>query len=391
MTSIMDVTGYVARFCTDAACAHDDSSPDCSNNVTSRFYIDPAERLNILDKPLVVTHNDRFIVGRCVMQASTSKGLLLKCRIDDAYFLESLRRRYDDFKENYNPAIPDFETYCKKTLSSFSLSHNNASKVVRHVSLVDTPGRLGTAVTYTMNPEVVLKRRLENEHISDIVASHSSAYTTQNDRRPYLVRNDQYSHTPSDLCYINAQRALLREDTSRSNMLSQQDQFNEAAEFFRWYKIMKEQFQSENNSCNKPTTTSLKRNRQQLNEDDGDDDSMGLVNKRGRHDGEVSASATRPAPSQTPTHEMMAEIMRDGVKQGITAAIQAIKQSGGLNEPPAAAAAPSVIPEPVTPAKQVEIIESEQQVEASRGRAAILLSPSDNDSLESIVKKIMGY
>lgn len=410
----MDVTGFVARFCEDTACTHDGSNSECSNQKTSRFYINPEEHLDILNKPLVVTHNDKYVIGRCTLQLTTAKGLLLRCEIDDVYFLESLRRRFDDFKDNYNPTIPNFETFCKKTLCSFSLSHNCVTKDVRHVSLVDTPGRLGTAVTYRSNPRVVLKRRTENQHISDIVASHSTAYTSQNDRRSYLIRNDKYSHSPSDLCYINAQRALsTTQSTIPVNMsLSPQDQFDEAAEFYRCYKMLRAQQQSEGTGCGR-RNVSLKRNRQ-MNDDDGDDDSMGLISKRGRYpgDSDVSASATRTvAQSPSLTNDMVSEAMKDGVKQGIAAAFELMKQSGLVPSvtptPPATrpkVAAPVTTtvtdkteefttPAPVTteiPPSPAVGGDQFQQVEASRGRAAILLSSPDNTSLECIVKNIMG-
>ena len=221
----MDVTGYVVRFCTDSKCAHI-SEDSCPNSPSSVYYISPDTHLKIGGAPLVVSHNQDYIVGVCQLQCKTDKGILLKCVVDDAYFLESLKRRYKDYRENYNPGIPKFETFCKKTLSSFSLSHYRPSRKVRHVSLVDTPGRKGTAIDYVVDPSIVLKRRQQNQHISDIVASHSTAYLAIADRRNYLMKNTSLSYNPKDLCYINASRKM-----------DYQEEFKRAKEI---YKILKE-------------------------------------------------------------------------------------------------------------------------------------------------------
>lgn len=206
----MKVEGYVVRFCESPHCTHRNSE-GCPNAEDTKYYIDPKnEGLIFVGAPLVVAHDPRHVVGRCTRSLRDAKGIVVECVLDDYYLLECLKRRFDDFVEKYNPEIATLANYCKKTLCSFSLSHNPTNNRVNHISLVDTPGRKGTVVEYKNCNEVILKRRLENEHISDIVASHSTAYVGQNGRRDYLLINDKFSYRAGDLCYINASKDLPR-------------------------------------------------------------------------------------------------------------------------------------------------------------------------------------
>lgn len=352
----MDVSGYVVRFCGARSCTHS-SKEGCPNATDTKYYINPEDNLNIVGSPLVVAHNRRFVVGKCVSQVKTGTSLYLRCVIDDAYFLESLRRRFDDYKDNYNSNVT-FETFCKKTLSSFSLSHEVNTKAVRHVSLVDTPGRQGTAVDYKMESgRVVLKRRAENQFISDIIASHSSAYLSTADRTSYLLKSTSLSHNPTDLCYINASRTRM----------DYQDQFSEAAEIYKIYKALKADRES-------ATPLSLKRNRK--TEDDGcdneDEDNMESNKKR-----KVGVSCATEVSSAAPlTQPMVVEAMRNGVQEGITAALEIFKQQ---QIPQAPAAQQQQQPTEASP----------QVVDAGRARATITLTP-DQEILNLIVKHIMG-
>ncbi|GFR77378.1 hypothetical protein ElyMa_003966700 [Elysia marginata] len=213
----MNVVGYVVRFCESPNCAHT-SAGNCPNVKSSKFYVEPSAGFDIVDKPLVVAHDPRHVVGRCVSATHMSGGILIECVLDDYYLIECLRRRFHDFADKYNPDIGTFENFCKKTLCSFSLSHNPRTNRVYHVSLVDTPGRKGTVVRYKHIDGGLLKRRAENEFVSDIVASHSTAYASQTGRRNYLLDNDKLSHLPGDLCYINAAKDLDMPKRTSSTM-----------------------------------------------------------------------------------------------------------------------------------------------------------------------------
>jgi hypothetical protein len=382
----MNVTGYVVRFCNDETCSHD-SEDMCPNPPSSVYYIDPDLNMKIGGTPLVVTHNQDFVVGSCQLQCKTGKGILLRCVIDDAYFLESLRRRFENYKENYNPDIPNFETFCKKTLSSFSLSHCGSTKAVRHVSLVDTPGRKGTAVDYVADPSVVLKRRQQNQHISDVIASHSSAYLTVADRRNYLLKNTSLSYNPGDLCYINASRTM-----------EYQDEFKKAKEIYRILKAIRE-----DTSDTKSTQGSIKRTRK--TEDDGcdADENDGLEcnnNKRRRvDDGDYTCQSAAPLPrqqQQQQSPEIMVNAMRDGIQQGIQAAMEMFKQQqqqltmqhtpipptpAPLREVPVEAAASLIMPPPAAPPAVVE---------ASRSRTTTITLSPDQEALDIIVNHVTG-
>lgn len=309
----MNVVGYVVRFCTNRGCSHTNEET-CPNLPGSKYYISPDHVINITGKPLVVTHNQKYIVGICKFQSTTNKGILVVCNIDDAYFMECLGRRYNDFKEKYNPNIEKFETLCKKTLSSFSLSHDRVTNDVRHVSLVDTPGRLGTAVTYIVNNGVVLKYRKDNLYISDALASHSTAYLTAADRRNYLLKNTSFSYNPEDLGYINASRTM-----------NHHADFDQAAEIYKIMKAIKRTRQNENDS---PEI------------DDGENNS-----KRSR----ANESVVPPNIQQVMVDAMrdgwqqsIQAAMRDGVQQGINAAVEMINQQTHPHQPETTTPTPPV-------------------------------------------------
>lgn len=360
----MDVFGYIVRFCDDWSCSHTNDQT-CSNATTSKYYIDPEDDINITGVPLVVVHNEKFIVGKCSEQVKTDKGIFIKCVIDDAYFKECLERRYVNYKNTYNATI-SFETFCKKTLSSFSLSHEVNFKKVRHVSLVDTPGRKGTAVNYIMKPGLLLKRRTDNQYISDVIASHSAAYLPVADRTSYLVHNTILSYNPGDVCYINASRKMHF-----------QDQFNEAKEI---YKIVKK-LQSEQENEGRSTVSSLKRNRK--TEDDSYDDAdeegdMKSLPKIKKMTSEISPSAV---PLSQP---MIVDAMRDGIQEGIQEGIKAvvdiIKQQVSTSPKPI----PSVAVEQEVVGKPPQIIE------AGRTRTTTITLTPDQAMLDLIVNHIVG-
>lgn len=387
----MNVVGFVARFCNTSGCPHDDGN-HCVNPTNSKYYINPEECIKIAGAPLVVAHNDRYVVGKCTSQTKTNNGISLVCVIDDVYFLESLRRRYNNYKDKYNTNFPNFVTFAKKTLSSFSLSHNLISKEVRHVSLVDTPGRKGTAVDYTEDGSVVLKRRAVNQHISDIVASHSTAYLPVADRTDYLIQNTKFSRSPRDFCYINANRALK---------MSHQDQFNDIAEIYRIVKALRKENGEKSGSCGN-LTLPAKRNRKveyDSDEDEGIDpfeDTKRSSKKSRRSHGDCEDASKSVDTTNAP---FFIQAMREGVQQGITAALEMFKQTQQtplqqqqpplqppLQQPPPAA------PEPVSEEPPTSPKPQKPEVEASRPRTTTIttIGAPDRETLDIIVSTVMG-
>ena len=329
----MEVSGYIVRFCETKSCPHS-SRKSCPNATDSKYYINPEVNLNIKGVPLVVAHNSKFVIGKCIFQIKTTISLYLRCIIDDVYFLECLRRRFDDYKDNYNSDIT-FETFCKKTLSSFSLSHEVNTGVIRHISLVDTPGRQGTTVDYKKNLNIVLVRRLENQFISDIIATHSAAYLTTADRTEYLLKSTSLSHNPTDVCYINASRNM-----------DYQDQFHEATEIYKILKSLK---------ANKDTTapSNIKPIKRTRDDDDNDENTTENSNKKTKRDDLL-------------TQPMIVEAMKNGIQEGITAAMEIIKQ-------------PQQQPTGIQP----------EVVDAGRARPTITINPNE-DICKMIVQYIMG-
>ena len=353
----MEVSGYVVRFCGASSCSHT-SSENCPNATDTKYYINPEDHLNVTGTPLVVAHNSKFVVGKCISQVKTKISLFLRCVINDIYFLDSLRRRFNDYKDNYNSNIT-FETFCKKTLSSFSLSHEVNTGVVRHVSLVDTPGRQGTAVDYKKNLGLVLVRRPENQFISDIIATHSAAYLTTTDRASYLLKSTSLSHNPTDICYINASRKM-----------DYQDQFQEAAEIYKVWKTLN----ADKNGGGDTPSRALKRNRKTENDGSDNEDEGNLESSR-----KLRKTDTIEASCATETAQpMVVEAMKS-----LTAALEKFNQHQ--------LAPPPVQPTEnlVSPLAQPKENAPSEVVDAGRARATITINP-DNDICELIVKSILG-
>lgn len=207
----MEVSGYVVKFCCNTNCIHQNSNL-CTNAINSKFYIDPQKSLNnIKGVSLVVAHNDNHIIGTCVLEKHVSgEGIFIKCIIDDIYLLDTIERQWVIYKQKYNKSISKI-TFWKKVLSSFSLSHSPDTGIVQHVSLVDSPGRIGTAVTYKElehSKSIVLKRRNENRYISDVISTQTAAAISASDRQQYLLKNTKYSYNPNDIFYITASRTM---------------------------------------------------------------------------------------------------------------------------------------------------------------------------------------
>lgn len=207
----MEVKGYVVKFCCKTNCIHQNSN-SCTNAINSKFYIDPQNSLNtIKGVSLVVAHNDNHIIGTCVSEKHVlGEGIFIKCIIDDLYLLDAIKRQWAIYKQKYNKTISKI-TFWKKVLSSFSLSHSPDTGNVQHVSLVDSPGRIGTAVTYKElehSKSIVLKRRNENKYISDVISTQTAAAISASDRQQYLLKNTKYSYNPDDVLYITASREM---------------------------------------------------------------------------------------------------------------------------------------------------------------------------------------
>ena len=100
----------------------------------------------------------------------------------------------------------DFLTYLKGLFPAFSLSSRD--NVLQHVSLVITPGRKGTNVTY--NPLQCIKRELvsrdSNKNIADHVLGFVSVYLPEPDRKYYLSCSQNSSLNPNNISFLPASR-----------------------------------------------------------------------------------------------------------------------------------------------------------------------------------------
>ena len=407
------VKGYVVRYCTDEGhCNHDSiTCIDCPNPTDTVYYVNPNEQLeNLVGKPLIVTHNENFVIGHCLTEAKSPKGIFIVCQIDDAYYLESIRRRFKEHRERYNKDLQSFETYLKKTLSSFSLSHSPKEKTVKHIALVDTPGRKGTAVDYIPNTSVVLKRRPNNLHISDIIASHSTAYLPVSDRKEYLIANARLSYNQNDTVYINANRKLADE----IEMNNLQSEFNDAVEIQRIMKYnrsknnLKRQRQSEDDLLDGPSASFTDEQLERLIEERQRKKAKTAISMEDREsDGECIPTPKRQMSNinenSAEVNPVFVQAMRDVMKEGFANIAETFKGIYGMNAPPQKqpTTVDQQVPGSVTHEPVVEQMEesnppivrpqpiSSLTVDAARP-TALTINSLDRPMLDMIVNKIMG-
>lgn len=61
---------------------------ECPNPTDTKYYDNPNEILeNLAGKPLIVAHNERYVIGWCTTEIKSPNGIFIMCNIDDAYFL----------------------------------------------------------------------------------------------------------------------------------------------------------------------------------------------------------------------------------------------------------------------------------------------------------------
>ena len=378
----MEIEGYAVRYCTRPGCSHRSDGGNCTNPEDTKYYVDPRVGLrDICGVRLVVAHDDGHVVGRCTFEdSSDGRGIFVRCEMDDAYLFEAMSRRYDIYKEKYNSDIPSPETLWKKIMTSFSLAHNPDTGVVRHVSLVDSPGRVGTAVSYARRPEILLKRRPENLYISDLVSSQSTAAQNASDRNQYLWRNTLYSHRPNDTVYLTASR----------NTMSRHHQSDFDCGIFS--QRLREFIDREERR-----QTNRGRRAREYVHDSGDEDGMSPSSSSKRQRVEASRD-NEQQPQQTAqnnNNEALMKVMMEGFKQMQETMTAAMTAKAATQPPPPAAVAvpppPQVAVEPVVPQVAAAVAPTHTpmmvDVEASRPKAAIHFS-LDGPALERVVQLI---
>jgi len=376
----MEIEGYAVRYCTRPGCTHrSDGGGTCPNPEDTKYYVDPKVGLrDICGVRLVVAHDDGHVVGRCTFEdSSDGKGIFVRCEMDDAYLFEAMARRHDIYKEKYNNDIPSPETLWKKVMTSFSLAHNPATGVVRHVSLVDSPGRVGTAVTYARRPEILLKRRPENLYISDLISSQSTAAQNALDRNQYLWKNTLYSHRPNDIVYLTASR--------NNNNMSRNHQSDFDCGIFS--QRLRDFIDREERR-----RTTRGRRVHEYDDDSGDEDGMTPSSSKRQRVDASRDTEQQQSQQNNKNNEALMKVMMEGFKQ-MQETMTAAMTAKAATQPPLPPAAPVVNePQPpVVPQVAAAVAPTHNpmmvDVEASRPKAAIHFS-LDGAALERVVQLI---
>ena len=308
----MEAVGYVVRFCEKPNCTHIDETV-CANPINTKYFVDP----NNLDKigpiastNIVVNHDDMLgVVGVCTYELRTNKGIIIRCSIDDKYLIDSMDIRYKLYKRSHNNDIESISVFWKKVLSSFSLSHNPETGHVKHVSLVDMPGRIGTSIQYNSTPDkILLKQRPENNIIPDILATLTIASLSASDRNEYLLRNTLNSLNPKDTSYLTASRDKM--SYINTNI---QDDFEDEAELRKFLRMRRLERKAEQEARNKSMI------RKRRLEDEDNEDGILLMDDSGKRrklpvdcpDADVSANRS---PEQSGTTTELIQTLQSYIK-----------------------------------------------------------------------------
>lgn len=212
ISSILRITGYVVRFCTDSECTHANSKtcPNAKLN-NNKYYVDSNAAKRILDNilkseiPIVIGHDKsgEAVVGRVTSVKLEDKGILIDAVIDDGRLIDCFLNQFKVYKREYTKLIT-FEQYVQNIFSSISLSHNPKTCDVNHIGLVNIPARIGTGIRYCLENGQRRKNYSTNlVDIENIIAAHKVAFLRSPNRRDILNINSKFSYTP-DSEYINA-------------------------------------------------------------------------------------------------------------------------------------------------------------------------------------------
>lgn len=81
-----------------------------------------------------------------------------------------------------------------------------------HISLVMTPGRKGTNVSYNFRQDLPLIFRPNNNTIKNHIFGYASIYLSESDRKKYLNDCNKSSLLPNDNYFLKANRIINMEE-----------------------------------------------------------------------------------------------------------------------------------------------------------------------------------
>ena len=202
----LQIIGWGVKLCDHSTCNED----DCSNIENSIYYIDKDWLQIIAEKcqktPLVLNHS-KFIIGYVdFCEYQLNKGLYISCIIDDYDFLTFIHDAFVTYMQKKKNKAVTFKDWLKSIFSAYSISNRQID--FEHVSLVMTPGRKGTNVSYIDMPQISLISRPNNSNIRNHIFGYASIYLSESDRKKYLSVCNKSSLLPNDYHFLRAERSL---------------------------------------------------------------------------------------------------------------------------------------------------------------------------------------
>ena len=201
----LQIKGFGVKLCDHTSC----DVNTCSNVRNNCYFVEESDISDLarqcVNSPIVLDHDNDKVIGYVTSSYhEPGKGLYIEGFIDDFYFLQTVHGSFDKYKQKKKNV--EFLQYLKNIYPAFSLSSNG--KIFEHVSLVLTPRRKGTNVTYL--PLRDIKRELvtreENSNISEHVLGYMTVYLPEPDRKYYLSCSQRSSINPNNVEFLRASR-----------------------------------------------------------------------------------------------------------------------------------------------------------------------------------------
>ena len=213
----LKVEGWGVKLCNHCNCSVD----DCSNVSNSIYFVDEAWLPELAKKcnnsPLIIDHDSKYVIGRITDAVYVKgEGIRVSSIINDTHFLSHMKKAYEEYcnKKKVRLRLTD---WVKHIYPAYSISSRETD--FEHMSLVMTPGRKGTNVVYTDEPQSLLLIRSENDDIRDHIFGYASIYLTEPDRRNYLSKSNRSSLYPIDNYFLRADRDPIKmTDASTDNV-----------------------------------------------------------------------------------------------------------------------------------------------------------------------------
>lgn len=228
MDKHISLDGYLARFDQKSINEEPDiylSQSDCLK-ICKR-----AKRDNVINIPLLITHDDNTKIGYCKDILVDTVGLFCSCIIDDVNFMTAIIQLAKDyisrssFKQYWtvNSQKNNICKYLFSLFSAFSLSHNKKSFKINHIALVGVGRRRGTLIDYKLGEAKNSKKNNINvQRILNILKllvnyQHSNRNLSSQLKQECLLEDAKICDRSADFIYADLSKTYSEKNMNSNN------------------------------------------------------------------------------------------------------------------------------------------------------------------------------